>query len=246
MIPINLGNTTAAIERYVVELAQLGEETPADEIVPALLSRAVGRLHLLCATVLYQSYSRLTHAPLNLQAEELLSSVVERLIKAMQKARPTGVRQFFALANQHMRWELNDLARRLDKQTRDFELLESLAVAPESSGSELSQSALKILNAIENLPEAEREVFSLVRIQGMAQSEAAEIMCVSTKTIQRRLNRSLLLLTQSLAEFQLDEKKKAQKSGVFETGSRIFWNRIVLRKRRARNVLTCCPRSANA
>ena len=107
-----------------------------------------------------------------------------------------------------MRWELNDLARRLDKQTRDFELLESLAVAPESSGSEISQSALKILNAIENLPEAEREVFSLVRIQGMAQSEAAEIMCVSTKTIQRRLNRSLLLLTQSLAEFQLGEEKK--------------------------------------
>jgi RNA polymerase sigma-70 factor (ECF subfamily) len=30
-------------------------------------------------------------------------------------ARPTNVRQFFALANQHLRWELNDLARRLDE-----------------------------------------------------------------------------------------------------------------------------------
>ncbi len=44
--------------------------------------------------------------------------------------------QFFALANQHMRSELNDLARRLDKQAPDVALLESLAVAPESSGSE--------------------------------------------------------------------------------------------------------------
>jgi len=34
--------------------------------------------------------------------------VVERLIKAMRGYRPQTVRHFFALANQHMRWELND------------------------------------------------------------------------------------------------------------------------------------------
>lgn len=84
-------------------------------------------------------------------------------------------------------------------------LLDSLAVAPEISGSELSESARKIFDAIGQLPEEEREVFSLVRIQGMTQSEAAEITGVSTKTIQRRLNRSLLLLTQSLSELQLAE-----------------------------------------
>ena len=44
----------------------------------------------------------------------LKSAVAERLLKAMREARPVNVRQFFALANQHMRWELNDLARRLD------------------------------------------------------------------------------------------------------------------------------------
>lgn len=208
MIQSEGGNTTAAVERYVIEIARLGEDAPADEIVRALLSRAVGRLHTLCATVLFQSYPRLTHAPLNLQAEELLSSVVERLLKAMQKARPGGVRQFFALANRHMRWELNDLARRLDKQAPDVILVESLAVAPESSGSELSQSARKILDAIEGLPEEEREVFSLVRIQGMTQADAAEITGVSTKTIQRRLNSSLLLLTQSLSEFQPASQQK--------------------------------------
>ncbi len=75
---------------------------------------------MLCAKVLYQRYPRLTQAPLNLQSEELLSSVVERLLKAMQKALPNGVRQFFAMANQHMRWELNDLARRLDKEAPDI------------------------------------------------------------------------------------------------------------------------------
>ena len=32
------------------------------------------------------------------------------------------VRQFFALANQHMRWELNEMARRLDEQPTAAEL----------------------------------------------------------------------------------------------------------------------------
>jgi RNA polymerase sigma-70 factor (ECF subfamily) len=40
--------------------------------------------------------------------------VVERLLKALRAARPETVRQFFALAAQHMRWELDDLARRLE------------------------------------------------------------------------------------------------------------------------------------
>jgi hypothetical protein len=35
---------------------------------------------------------------------------VERLLKAMRSVHPQTVRQFFALVNRHMRWELNDLA----------------------------------------------------------------------------------------------------------------------------------------
>jgi RNA polymerase sigma-70 factor (ECF subfamily) len=36
--------------------------------------------------------------------------VVERPLKALREARPTSAWQFFALANPHMRWELNDMA----------------------------------------------------------------------------------------------------------------------------------------
>jgi hypothetical protein len=48
-----------------------------------------------------------------LQVDELLGAVAERLLKALREVRPGTVRQLFALADQHMRWELNDLARRL-------------------------------------------------------------------------------------------------------------------------------------
>ena len=47
-----------------------------------------------------------------------------------------------------------------------------------------------MLEAIDRLPEDEREVFGLVRIQGLTQAEAAEVLGVSSKTVQRRLNRS--------------------------------------------------------
>ena len=78
------------------------------------MDRAVRRLHLLCATPRHRSYPRLTQPPLNLQADEWLGAVAERLLKALREARPRTVRQLFALANQHRRWELNDPAGRLD------------------------------------------------------------------------------------------------------------------------------------
>jgi RNA polymerase sigma-70 factor (ECF subfamily) len=150
--------------------------------------------------MLHRSYPRLTQAPLNLQPDEMLSAVVERLIKALREVRPKNVRQFFALASQHMRWELNDMARRLDNQAPAAQLDAELVGAPYSSDSVLTPNALRILDAIESLPEDEREAFDLVRIQGMSQAEAARVLGVSAMTVNRRLSRSLQLLTSTLKD----------------------------------------------
>jgi RNA polymerase sigma-70 factor (ECF subfamily) len=192
--------TTMAVQRYLDALA--GDQ-PAEPIVRALLDRSVRRLQLLCTSLLYRKYRRLTLPPLNLQPEEMLDAVVERLLKAMRSVRPQTVRQFFALVNQHMRWELNDVARRLDEQPSVMEVCEELVpAAPESSGSVLSPDARRILKAIDELPDDEREVFGLVHVQGLAQSEAAEVLGVSVRTVQRRLNRSLLLLAKELEDLK--------------------------------------------
>jgi RNA polymerase sigma-70 factor (ECF subfamily) len=193
-------NTTAAVQRYLDELAG---DSPAEPVVRALLDRAVRRLHQLCASLLYRSYPRLTRPPLNLQADELLGAVVERLLKALREARPASPRQFFALACQHMRWELNDMARRLDEQPAAEELSESVP-APPSSGSGLTLDGRRILAAIDQLPEAEREAFDLVRIQGMSQPEAARVLEVSVMTVNRRLSRGLQLLAATLGDLYPD------------------------------------------
>jgi RNA polymerase sigma-70 factor (ECF subfamily) len=195
--------TTAVVERYLVELAELSGDAPAEPVIRALLSTSVDRLHLLCATLLHRNYPRLTKPPLNLQVDEMLSGVVERMIKAMRVVRPGNVRQFFALANQHMRWELNELARRFDQETRAVELRESAVGEPLTMGtSQMSPNTLRMMEAIESLPEDERETFCLVRVQGMTQADAAAVLDVSVKTIQRRLNRSLLLLGEKLRDLQ--------------------------------------------
>ena len=102
-------STTAVVQRYLDALAG---DAPAEPIVRELLERAAYRLERLCATMLHRRYPRLTGPPPNLETAEMLGGVVEGLLKAMRSVRPQTVRQFFALANQHMRWQLNDMARR--------------------------------------------------------------------------------------------------------------------------------------
>src|SRR5271170_3217882 len=144
---MNEDRTTIAVQRYLDELGNIGGDHPAEPIVGALLARAVHRLEGLCGNLLFQNYPRLTRPPLNLQPEEMLSLVVERLLKAMRGYRPQTVRQFFALANQHIRWELNDLARRLDDRAPLAPLSGNDMPAPNSSDSGLSSNARRMLEA---------------------------------------------------------------------------------------------------
>jgi hypothetical protein len=63
------------------------------------------------------------------------------------------VRPVFALANQHRRWELNDLAVRLDSQPAAVALCEGLVLATANSVSGLSPDGYRMLRAIDELPE---------------------------------------------------------------------------------------------
>ena len=209
--------TTIAVQHYLDDLAHVDGASEAEPIVRQLLARSVDRLHQLCATLLYRDYPRLTRGPLNLCADELLGAVVERLLKAMRSVRPGTVRQFFALVNRHMRWELNDLARRLDHGAAAVELHDSrFASPPPPPGGDGASSAstgaglARILAAIEELPEDEHEAFNLVRLQGMTFVEAAEVLGVSTKTVQRRLNRCLSILSERLGDLVHDASAEPQ------------------------------------
>jgi RNA polymerase sigma-70 factor (ECF subfamily) len=191
--------TTAVIQRYLDALP--GDPAAAEPIIRELLERAAGRLRLLCATQLHRSYPRLARPPVNLETDEMLGGVVAGLLGALRTVRPQSVRQFFALASQHMRWQLNDMARLLDEQPAAAALAESgVAAPPSSSCSGLTPDGRRMLEAIDGLPEPEREAFELVRIQGLTHAEAATVVGVSERTVQRRLNRARLLLAERLTD----------------------------------------------
>jgi RNA polymerase sigma-70 factor (ECF subfamily) len=192
-------STTFAVQHYLDELS---DDTPAEPVVRALLGRAAGRLRQLCASLLHRNYPRLTRPPLNLEADELLGPVVERLLRALREARPATVRQFFALATRHMRWELIDMAHRLDHQPAGVEFHDGQLPAPNDGDSGLTPEARRMLEAIDDLPEDEQEAFDLVRIQGMTQAEAAQVIGVSVMTVNRRLSRGLKLLTEALHDLR--------------------------------------------
>ena len=103
--------TTVLIQRYLDALP-----TDTAPIIRELLERAVGRLHMLCATFLRKGYPRLMQPPVNLETDELLGGVVAGLLTALRTTRSPTVPRFFALANQHMPWQLIDLARRPDER----------------------------------------------------------------------------------------------------------------------------------
>jgi len=187
--------TTASVQRYLVALA--GDDDP-DPIVRALLARAASRLQGLCTNMLRRRYTRLARAPYNVQDEEMLSLLVERLLKAMRQTKPSTVRGFFALASKHLRWELNEFARQLDRRPTVSPLTDDVPADTPSQASTEAAGVGQILEAIEQLPEELREVFSLVHIQGLTHAEAADVLGVSTKTVQRRLRQSATALAREL------------------------------------------------
>jgi DNA-directed RNA polymerase specialized sigma24 family protein len=65
---------------------------------------------------------------------------------------------------------VNDLAQRLDCQAAAAELSEGQVPSPASGASGLRSDGRRMLRAIGELPEDEREVFDLVRNQGMTQA----------------------------------------------------------------------------
>jgi hypothetical protein len=86
---------TAVVRRYLEALA--GDQS-AEPIVRVLLDHSVRRLRVLCGNLLYRQYRRLTLPPLNLQPDEMLGAVVERLLKRtsiFQAATSTGFSAFW-------------------------------------------------------------------------------------------------------------------------------------------------------
>jgi RNA polymerase sigma-70 factor (ECF subfamily) len=94
----------------------------------------------------------------------------------------------------------------IDEQPTAAELREGPVPASASSASGLTLDCRRMLPAIDELPQDEREVFDLARIDGMMHAEVAYVLGVSEETVKRRLSRGMRLLTEHLADLRPGEK----------------------------------------
>jgi RNA polymerase sigma-70 factor (ECF subfamily) len=135
---------------------------------------------------------------------DVFQNALLRLLNALRDVKPRSARDFFGLATLQIRRELLDLARHFHGPEGIGANLDSRATvdsgvkAPAGQGDSQEPSTLaqwtELHEQIGRLPDEERAVVDLVFYQGLAQSEAAALLNLSLRTLQRRWHGALLKL----------------------------------------------------
>lgn len=139
------------------------------------------------------------------QTDDVLQNALIRLCRALEQVQPAGVREFYALATTQIRRELLDLARHYSGPENAAAHHESWAAEPgrehaSPDHSDLTNDPVEMTDWCEfheqvaALPDEEREVFGLIFYQGLTQEDAAAVLDVAVRTVQRRWQAALLHL----------------------------------------------------
>lgn len=158
---------------------------------------------------------KMFHARHDLQRWELTDDVFQnamlRLHRALAEVQPESVRHFFNLAALMIRRELLDLAKHHFGPNGDGANHHTDGQPADDCGGSVHEYAdtnkpddLEDWSAfhaqVEQLPDEEREVVSLLFYEGLTQEEAAEILGVSVRTVKRRWQSARCRLHEALSE----------------------------------------------
>lgn len=189
------GTTTLRVEACLARL-RAGEAPARAE----LLATASDRLLLLTRQMLrrYQTVRRWE------ETDDVCQNALVRLNRALEAVQPASPLDFFRLASTQIRRELIDLARRYSgphglgtQIAGDLNSNGQVAAADDEDPRRLAQWS-EFHEQVSKLPDEERTLFDLLWYQGLAQSEAAEVVGVSLRTVKSRWRSARLLLHERL------------------------------------------------
>lgn len=198
------GQHTILIEQYIARLAK-GDDSARE----LLLQAACDRLMHITRKILrdFPDVQRWE------QTADVFQNASLRLYRALADVIPNDARHFYRLAAMQIRRELIDLARHYNGPQGMGAHHHSLA--PRNAGESSAPAAadpggqsldprkisdwVDFHEAINKLPEAEREVFDLLWYHGLSQQEAGEVLRVDERTIRRRWREARLFLHDLLA-----------------------------------------------
>lgn len=178
-----------------LERLRRGERDAADELV----RHTCDRLERLTRRLLndFQGVRRWE------QTDDVLQNALLRLMRALREARPESTREYFALAAAQVRRELLDLARHYfgpeGPGAHHRTPPDGDRQPPEPAGRNGDDPArlaewCEFHRRTDLLPADEREVIDLLFYQDFTQAEAAALLGVTVRTVQRRWHSALLKL----------------------------------------------------
>jgi RNA polymerase sigma-70 factor (ECF subfamily) len=184
--------------RLLIERSRKGDR----EAQNVLLRRAGQRLEHIARAMLH----RFPAVATQVETADVLQNALIRLLNALKKIDPPTTRDFFGLAALQIRRELIDLGKYFKRRG-----------APANAGCRRGDTAVPfdpedkvgeeegdldlwcaLHEAVERLPAAEREVFSLSFYHGWTQAQIAELLHVTGRQVRRRWNAALLALSEDL------------------------------------------------
>ena len=136
--------------------------------------------------------------------DDVLQQSLMRLHRALATVQPESPRKFYGLAAVQIRRELIDLARSYYGpqgigSKHDSDAGKAVDEHHEEQLEPVSLAAwTEFHEAVDELPESEREVFSLLWYDGLTQSDAARVLGISLATLKRRWVSARLLLKDRL------------------------------------------------
>lgn len=176
------------------QLKRLSEGCP--ESRRTIIEHCCERLRTMARRML-KSYGRLARWS---DTDDVLQQSLMRLHRALATVHPESTRKFYGLAATQIRRELIDLARSYFGPQglgakHDTDGGEAAAEQADPTAEPFSITAwTEFHEAVEALPDAEREVVSLLWYDGLTQADAARVLGISLATLKRRWVSARLLL----------------------------------------------------
>lgn len=197
------------------------DETPLEELDDRQLMQHYARGDERAFTILFERHRRplynfiLRRCGRRDIADELLQDVFLRIIKSADSYTPTAKFTTWAYtiarnacidaARSRSRADLHSLQRSIDGDDGDQTHQDRLVDEEARSGgvdSDRHRFRDELQQALERLPEKQREVFVLREISGLTFREVAEVVDAKTPTVKSRMRYALKTLRGELAEFR--------------------------------------------
>lgn len=146
------------------------------------------------------------------QTDDVVQGVLERVSRALDRHDITSPKAFFTLAANHVHWELKTLRDKYLRQksiasrhetdtppiTDDVSRLAAGRIANAAAPPDRFAEMSRLLDSVEKLTAADREMIDLVLFLGLTQQQAADHLGIGLATFKRRYIEARLRLEQGM------------------------------------------------